>query len=59
MLKKKEKTPTKPHATHKNGYYYNKKFDKQINLVCAHQRMDDGKLSQKGVVAKKRGTYKA
>jgi hypothetical protein len=50
MLKKKEKTPTKPHATHKNGYYYNKKFDKQINLVCAHQRE---------WWLKKRGTYKA
>jgi hypothetical protein len=29
------------------------RFDKWITLACAHQRMDDGHLSQKKLVAKK------
>jgi hypothetical protein len=29
-----------------------KRHDEQITLACAHQKMNDEKLSQKGVVAK-------
>jgi hypothetical protein len=30
----------------------NNKHDEQITFACAHQKMEDEKFSQKGVVAK-------
>jgi hypothetical protein len=36
----------------KNEFVQKERFDKWITLAHAHQRMDDGHLSQKRVVAK-------